>query len=82
MTTAALIAALVLAAAVAGLLAGYWRLHRRVATLENYMLGVQYDIGLLAITLDDLGIPLHNDLREAAFHARGGVTRDGDRIDG
>lgn len=45
-------------------------LHRRVAELESSMLGMRYDTGLLAIALDDTGTPVHDDLRELAYHAR------------
>lgn len=65
---AALTAALALITSALGI--GCIRLVRQVATLENYMLGVQYDTGLLAIALDDAGIPIHDDLRESAYHAR------------
>jgi hypothetical protein len=57
-------------AAFAALAALTWRLARRVDVLENYMLGVQYDAGLLAIALEDAGTPVRDDLRELAYHAR------------
>jgi hypothetical protein len=46
---------------------------RHVGDLENQVLGMQYDIGQLAITLDDVGVSLPDDLRELAHHARQGA---------
>jgi len=40
---------------------------------ENHLLGLQYDVGLLAIALQDAGIPIRGDLRELAYHARQGL---------
>src|SRR3954467_15051103 len=54
---------------------GALRLLHRVRDLENQALGLHYDVGLLAIALDDAGVPIHNDTREAAYFARGGVAR-------
>lgn len=69
--------AVLLALLAVGVLAlglSYWVLTRRVAELENAMLGVQYDLGLHAITLEDAGIPIHDDTRELAAYAREGLA--------
>jgi hypothetical protein len=68
------VATLAVVAVMAGL--GGLALLNRVRALENDMLGVQYDNGLHAIALDDAGIPIHNDTRELADHARRGQPAD------
>lgn len=51
-------------------------LTRKVAELENDMLGVRYDCGLHAITLEEAGLPIHDDTRELAHFARLGLPGD------
>ena len=48
----------------------------RVRALENQVLGLHYDSGLHAIALEDAGVPIHNDTRELADHARRGQPED------
>jgi hypothetical protein len=45
---------------------------RHVGDLENQVLGMQYDIGLLAVALDDAQVMLPPDLIELAHYARHG----------
>jgi len=65
-----LIAIIALAVTAASLMYSTWKLLRTVRNHENQLLGLHYDVGLLAIALDDAGVPIHNDTREAAYHTR------------
>lgn len=51
-------------------------LNRIVRDHTNQLLGLQYDVGQLAIALDDAGISISDGLREAAYLYRPDAGQD------